>query len=233
MQMVIMAGGLGTRLGPRTQDRPKSLVPVLGKPFLERQIDLIQPQGVTRLVLCIGHLGEQIVGYFGDGSEFGVQMAYSSEGDSLLGTGGALKKAEPLLDEKFFLMWGDSYLRLDYPAVWEEAKRQDLPASMVVYRNDNQRVPSNVVLKEGKVAVYDKWQEDPDKVYIDNGLTVLKKEVLQHIPAGQAFAIEEVFRDLAREGRLGAIETPQPFYEIGSPAGLRELEELLAREQEA
>lgn len=231
--MVIMAGGLGTRLGPRTQDRPKSLVPVLGKPFLERQIELIRPQGVTRLVLCIGHLGDQIADYFGDGSGFGVQIAYSSEGDSLLGTGGALKKAEPLLDEKFFLMWGDSYLRLDYPAVWEEAKRQNLPACMVVYRNDNQRVPSNVVLKEGKVAVYDKWQDDPGKVYIDNGLTVLKRDVLQRIPTGQAFAIEEVFRDLAREGQLGAIETPQPFYEIGSPEGLRELEELLAREQQA
>jgi NDP-sugar pyrophosphorylase family protein len=128
------------------------LVPVLGRPFLEHQIKLVREAGVERLVLCIGHYGEQIVERFGDGSAYGVEIAYSQEGEQLLGTGGALKKAEHLLDDAFMMMWGDSYLLLDYADIWKAFQAQDLPAMMVVYRNENQRVPSNVVVQDGKVS---------------------------------------------------------------------------------
>lgn len=231
MQLAILAGGLGTRLGPLTASTPKSLVTVLGKPFLEHQIDLLRGAGVKRLVLCIGHYGEQIVERFGDGSAYGMEIAYSQEGETLLGTGGALKKAGELLDDAFMMMWGDSYLLLDYAAIWRAFQAQDLPAMMVVFRNQNQRVPSNVVVQGGKVAVYDKWAEDPDKVYIDEGLTCLRKEVLQRVPSGESFAVEQVFRDLAAEGKLAAYETDQPFYEIGSPEGIAELETILSRQE--
>jgi len=227
MQLAILAGGLGTRLGPLTADTPKSLVPVLGKPFLEHQIELVREAGIKRLVLCIGHYGEKIIQRFGDGGAYGVEIAYSREGKDLLGTGGALKKAEGLLDDDFMMMWGDSYLLLDYADIWRSFQVQDLPAMMVVYRNQNKRVPSNVVVSGGKVVVYDKWVEDPAKVYIDEGLTCLRKEVLQRVPAGQPFAIEQVFQDLAAERRLAAYETDQPFYEIGSPEGIAELEKVL------
>lgn len=227
MQLAILAGGLGTRLGPLTAKTPKSLVPVQGKPFLEHQIKLVREAGIKRLVLCIGHYGEQIMERFGDGSAFGVEIAYSQEGKELLGTGGALKKAEHLLDDAFMMMWGDSYLLLDYADIWRTFQEQDLPAMMVVYRNENKRVPSNVVLQDGKVAVYDKWVEDPGKVFIDEGLTCLGKEVLQGAPKGETFAIERVFRDLAVQGELAAYETSQPFYEIGSPEGIAELETIL------
>ncbi len=227
MQLAILAGGLGTRLGPLTAQTPKSLVPVLGSPFLEHQIRLVRQAGVKRLVLCIGHHGEQIVERFGDGSAYGVEIIYSQEGEQLLGTGGALKKAEHLLDEAFLMMWGDSYLILDYAAIWRSFQAQDLPAMMVVFRNENQRVPSNVVVEGGKVTVYDKWSKDPDKVYIDEGLTCLNRQLLETVPAGQPFAIEQVFRDLATEGKLAAYETSQPFYEIGSPEGIAELETIL------
>jgi NDP-sugar pyrophosphorylase family protein len=231
MQLAILAGGLGTRLGPLTAQTPKSLVPVLGKPFLEHQIKLVRRAGIKRLVLCVGHFGQKIAERFGDGGAFGVEIAYSREGDQLLGTGGALKKAEPLLDDAFMMMWGDSYLLLDYADIWQAFQEQDLPAMMVVYRNQNKRVPSNVVVTQGKVTVYDKWVEDPDKVYIDEGLTCLRKEVLQRVPQGQPFAIEQVFRDLAAEGELAAYETSQPFYEIGSPEGIAELEQVLQRQE--
>ncbi len=231
MQLAILAGGLGTRLGPLTADIPKSLVQVLGRPFVERQIELVRRAGVRRLVLCVGHYGQKIVDRLGDGSALGVEIAYSFEGPELLGTGGALKKAEPLLDPAFMMMWGDSYLMLDYAAIWQAFMAQGLPAMMVVYRNRNQRVPSNVKLEQGRVAVYDKWQEDPAKEYIDEGLTCLKREVLERVPPGRPFAIEEVFRDLAAEGLLAAYETSQPFYEIGTPAGIAELEEVLRGEE--
>lgn len=227
MQLVILAGGLGTRLGPLTAQTPKSLVPVLGKPFLEHQIQLVRRAGIKRLVLCIGHYGEQIVKRFGDGSAYSVEIAYSREGDELLGTGGALKNAEGLLDDAFMMMWGDSYLLLDYADIWRTFQNQDLPAMMVVYRNQNKRVPSNVVVVQGKVTVYDKWSQDPAKEFIDEGLTCLRKEVLQRVPADQPFAIEQVFQELAAEGNLAAYETSQPFYEVGSPEGIAELEKVL------
>jgi NDP-sugar pyrophosphorylase family protein len=232
MQLAILAGGLGTRLGPLTANTPKSLVPVLGRPFLEHQIKLVRAAGVERLVLCIGHYGEQIVERFGDGGSFGMEIAYSREGDQLLGTGGALKLAESLLADAFMMMWGDSYLLLDYADIWRTFQAQDLPAMMVVYRNENQRVPSNVVVDEGKVTVYDKWSHDPQKVYIDEGLTCLSKSVLHRVPVGEPFAIEQVFKDLAAHGKLAAYETDQPFYEIGSPEGIAELENVL-QEQES
>ena len=231
MQLAILAGGLGTRLGPLTASTPKSLVPVLGRPFLEHQIKLVREAGVERLVLCIGHYGQQIVERFGDGSAHGVEIAYSQEGEQLLGTGGALKKAGHFLDDSFMMMWGDSYLLLDYAAIWRAFQAQDLPAMMVVYRNENQRVPSNVVVEGGKVTVYDKWVEDPAKVYIDEGLTCLRKELLERAPSGEPFAIEQVFRDLATEGQLAAYETEQPFYEIGSLEGIAELETILSGQE--
>jgi N-acetyl-alpha-D-muramate 1-phosphate uridylyltransferase len=227
MQLVILAGGLGTRLGPLTANTPKSLVPVLGRPFLEHQIKLVLRAGVKRLVLCIGHYGEQIVEHFGDGSAYGVEIVYSREGEQLLGTGGALKQAEGLLDDAFMMMWGDSYLLLDYADIWRNFQAQDLPAMMVVFRNQNQRVASNVVVDGGRVTVYDKWSPDPDKVFIDEGLTCLNKQLLDRVPVDEPFAIEQVFRDLAGEGNLAAYETPQPFYEIGSPEGITELETIL------
>jgi len=232
MQAVILAGGLGTRLGELTKDVPKSLVPVAGRPFVEHQLALLKAAGVERAVLCIAHHGQQIVDRLGDGSRWGLELAYSHEGVELLGTGGALKKAEPLLDEAFMMMWGDSYLLLDYAAIWRDFLAQPLPAMMVVYKNMNQRVPSNLVVGEGLVTVYDKWAEDPAKMYIDEGLTCMRRELLERVPADQPFAIEEIFRDLAGQHRLAAWETAQPFYEIGSPVGLAELEGLLAKSGE-
>ena len=204
VQVCIMAGGLGTRLGGLTRDIPKSLVSVLGAPFIEYQIALLRDAGARRLVLCVGHLGEMISDRLGDGSGLGVEIAYSTEGEELLGTGGALRKAAPLLDDEFFLLWGDSYLRLDYAGIWQRARALDLPAVMVVYRNHNQRVPSNVALSGDRVAVYDKWTEDAAKVYVDEGLTYLRKKTLDRVPAGKPYAIEQVFAELAAEGRLGS-----------------------------
>src|SRR5690348_17236437 len=133
MQMAILAGGLATRLRPITETIPKSMVPVQGKPFLEHQIALVRAHGVTDLVLCVGHLYQPIEAYFGDGSRFGLRIRYSVEADRLLGTGGALKQAEPLLEDRFFLMYGDSYLLYDYAEVM--ARARDHEALMVVYHN--------------------------------------------------------------------------------------------------
>jgi len=232
MQMVILAGGLATRLGEISAKRPKSMTRVHGRPFIEHQIDLVRACGVTRFVLCVGHLGAQIRDHLGDGSRFGVRIAYSDEGETLLGTGGALKKAAPLLEECFCLMWGDSYLMLDYGDVARMFRDRESEALMVVYRNENRGDRSNVALRAGKVTCYDKWRDDSDMIYIDNGLSLFSKRVLDRIPGDRPYGVEQVFKELAEDGLLDAYVTTQRFYEIGSASGIEELERFLARDKE-
>jgi MurNAc alpha-1-phosphate uridylyltransferase len=227
MQTVIMAGGLGTRLGRLTARLPKSLVNIHGRPFLEYQIDLLRKNGIRKVLLCIGHLGEQIKERFGTGRDFGVTIRYSEEGEDLLGTGGALKKAEPLLEERFLLLWGDSYLKLDYRKIWNAFLKARRLGLMVVYKNSNERVPSNVVVRDGRIALYDKWKTNPDMLYIDNGLSVWSRDILGMIPFGKPFEIERLFQLLSEKGEVAAYETEQRFYEVGSISGLGELKRIL------
>ena len=117
LPVAILAGGLATRLGPLTQRLPKALLPVAGRPFIHWQLALLAQQGVTQVVLCAGHLGEQIQATVGDGSGFGMTVRYSFDGAVLLGTGGALKRALPMLGAAFFVLYGDSYLRCSFAAV--------------------------------------------------------------------------------------------------------------------
>lgn len=230
MQAVILAGGLGTRLGTRTTACPKAMIPVLGKPFLEYQLALLHAHEVRDVVLCIGHYGEQIEDYFGDGARFGMRIQYSRDGDRLLGTGGAVKKAEALLDDTFMLTWGDSYLQINYQDVWRFHIASALPATMTVYQNRQQGEVSNVMLDGDRVAEYDKWHPRPEMVYVDYGLSVFSRSVLERIPAGEVFAVEELFRQFAQERRLAAYEARDRFYEIGSESGLADFTALMAQQ---
>lgn len=227
MQTVIMAGGIGTRLGRLTARLPKSLVNIHGRPFLEYQIDLLRKNGIRKVLLCIGHLGEQIKERFGTGRDLGVTIRYSEEGEDLLGTGGALKKAEPLLEERFLLLWGDSYLLLDYRKIWSAFLRAHRLGLMVVYKNSNERIPSNMAVRDGRVTLYDKWKTHPDMLYLDNGLSAWSKDILGMIPSGKPFEIERLFQRLSERGEVAAYETEQRFYEVGSISGLGELKRFL------
>jgi N-acetyl-alpha-D-muramate 1-phosphate uridylyltransferase len=225
--MVIIAGGLATRLKELSKKIPKSMISVLEKPFLQHQIELLKKHGIKDIVLCVGHFAQQIKDYFGNGSQFGVNIKYSDEGENLLGTGGALKKAEDLLQDNFFVMWGDSYLLLDYQDIWNSYKKAASLGLMVVYKNFNQKDRSNVVVENNKVVLYDKWSDGKDKIYIDNGVSILNKRILQYIPFNKKFALEIIFKQLAEKGELQAYETKQCFYEIGSFNGLKEFEKLI------
>lgn len=226
MQMVILAGGLASRMGPLTQDMPKSMLQVNGKPFLEHQIELLRQRGITDIVLCVGYLAEQIKDYFGDGDRFGVHITYSEEGEKLLGTGGALKKAEPLLEEDFLLMYGDSYLLLDYAGIMADFRKSDKQGMMVVYRNMDCYDCSNVVLEANLVKLYDKKRKPPDMAHIDAGLSALKKSTLSFFLENEVALLEDLYSHLVQRRELLAFETDQRFYEIGSISGLEELDEL-------
>lgn len=223
----ILAGGLATRLRPITEKIPKALVEVAGKPFLDHQIELLHRNGLTDLVLCVGHLGEMIRDRYGNGSDWGVRLRYSFDGPKLLGTGGALKRALPLLGDHFLVLYGDSYLPIDYQAILNAFRSANQPALMTVFANADAWDKSNVWWEDGRIKLYSKREKLPQMRYIDYGLMVLTAPVFDPYDAEQAFDLATPLEELSRHGRLAGYEVWQRFYEIGSPAGLAELDALL------
>ncbi|MGB7767619.1 MAG: nucleotidyltransferase family protein [Verrucomicrobiia bacterium] len=225
--VAILAGGLATRLRPITEKIPKSLVPVAGKPFLAHQLELLKSRGVQRAVLCVGYLGEMIQRDFGDGEKLGVKLDYSFDGEKLLGTGGAIKRALPLLGNEFFVLYGDSYLPVAYAPIADFFRHSGRLGCMTVYRNEGKYDTSNVVFADGEIKVYDKKAKLPEMRHIDYGLSLFKRAAFDSYNTGQAFDLAEVMGKLVRERQLAGYEVRERFYEIGSPVGLNELEHLL------
>ena len=226
MQVVILAGGVAMRLRPLTESIPKSMLLVSGKPFLEHQISLLRSHGITDFVLCVGHLAHMITDYFEDGSKFGVRIVYSQEGEPLLGTGGAVRKATPFLKEEFAVTYGDSYLMVDYADLFRTFRESRLPATMVVFRNEDRWDRSNVLADGGKVVFYSKGERPPNTVYIDAGVSVFRKEALRLLPPQDPVGLDRLLQDLTQQQLLGAYESQQRFYEIGSFSGLQELQQI-------
>lgn len=222
MQIAILAGGLATRLQPLTEKIPKSMIMINGKPFLQYQLEFLKKEGITDIVLCVGYLSEQIETYFGDGKRFGVNIKYNRERGRLLGTAGALKNAERLLEDVFFVMYGDSYLLLNFKEVMSYYKRFNKSALMVVYKNYDKYDKSNVVVEDGLVKKYDKKHKTKDMIYIDYGVSILRKEVLNMISENQVYSLEDLFPALIKQNEMLAFETQARFYEIGSRRGLED-----------
>ncbi|MEK7287499.1 MAG: sugar phosphate nucleotidyltransferase, partial [Elusimicrobiota bacterium] len=167
--MAILCGGLGARLGPLTQATPKCLIEVAGKPFLIHQIELLRRHQLTRLVLCAGHMGEAIQRAVGDGRSLKVSIDYVFDGPTLLGTAGALKKALPKLGEIFFVLYGDTYLDIDYQAPLAAMRQSGKQGLMTVFLNAGQWDQSNVLFDQGRIIRYDKRNPSPDMKHIDYG----------------------------------------------------------------
>ena len=220
MQAVILAGGLGTRLGELTRDTPKVMLHFAGRPFLYYIIQLLENQGIKEIVLCTGYLGEQIKNFFGNGHKLGVNIKYSEESTKLLGTGGALKQAQAMLDRHFLVLNGDTYLPIDYREVEKEYLRLGRRALMVVYNNKvGTGVKNNVAVdREKLVGRYDKRNISPDLRYVEAGAIVIRKETLDFVPQRVKTSLEEgIYRRLIEQREMAAYVTPQRFYDIGMP----------------
>ncbi|EKN4866428.1 TPA: nucleotidyltransferase family protein [Yersinia enterocolitica] len=229
--IAILAGGLATRLRPITETIPKALVDVAGVPFICRQLDYLREQGIKRVVLCIGYLGEMIEALVGNGERFGLQISYSSDGTTLLGTGGALRKALPQLGEHFFVLYGDSFLPVDFSVVQRAYMHSEQQGLMTVLKNSDRWDKSNVLFVDGRLVEYNKRIPRADMAYIDYGLGVLSAGVLSHPPRDQSFDLADIYHTLSIRGQLAGLEVQERFYEIGSHSGLKETEEyFLAKE---
>jgi N-acetyl-alpha-D-muramate 1-phosphate uridylyltransferase len=226
--LAILAGGLATRLRPLTETIPKSLVDVAGEPFISHQLRLLRQAGVERVVLCVGHLGEMIRSVVGDGARWGLRVSYSSDAEKLLGTGGALRRALPLLGERFFVLYGDSYLDGDYAAVETAHAASGRLGLMTVLRNGDQWDRSNILFREGRILRYDKASRTADMHHIDWGLGVLRAEAFAGYAEGEPFDLAALYHSLLQVDQLAGFEVGRRFYEIGSPEGIRDTEQYLA-----
>ena len=233
LPVVILAGGLATRLGPLTASLPKSLVDIAGQPFAVHQIELLRRHGLVDVVFMVSHLGEMIRDTLGDGSRWGVRLSYVFDGPRPLGTGGAIREALPVLGDRFFVMYGDSYLETDYAAVERTWLASGKRGVMTVYLNDNRLEPSNVLFEEGRIVRYDKVRPSSEMRHIDYGLGAFHASAFAVTGrgAGDAFDLAEVYQDLLADDDLAGVEAPHRFYEIGSPSGLEETRAYLASKE--
>lgn len=226
--IAVLAGGLATRIRPLTEDTPKSMLPVAGEPFIAHQLRLFARQGVSHVVLLVGYRWEQIRDFVGDGRQFGVSVTYVPDGDTLLGTGGALAAARQHLGPEFLVTYGDSWLDAPYAPAVDAFRASGRAALMCVYANAGRWDSSNVIFEHGLIERYSKRVKAPQMQYIDWGLSMLKATALDDFPGDAAWDLAELFEALSLKGELAGFEMRRRFYEIGSFEGLAETNALLA-----
>ena len=230
LQCVVLAGGLGTRMRHFTHAIPKPLIPVLGRPFVDWQLELLAAQGMRRLVFSIGYLGSLLQEHVGDGSRWGLSITWVDEGEDLRGTAGALRMAldEGVLDEHFCVLYGDSFLPTSIAAIEDAWRAGDRPALMVLLRNEGRWDTSNAVYRDGRVVLYQKLsvEDRPTEMrWIDYGISVLDAVLLaERVEMGARKDLADLMHELSIAGQLAGLEVSERFYEIGSPGGLRDLE---------
>jgi MurNAc alpha-1-phosphate uridylyltransferase len=225
LSAVILAGGLATRLRPTTETIPKSLIEIAGKPFICRQLEYLHTQKITNVVICIGYLGEMIKNVVGDGSKWGIDVEYSSDAPGLMGTGGAIKQALPLLGRFFYVIYGDSYLPINFFEVQKAFFEGNKAGIMTVFENKNEWDKSNVEFKDGKIIEYNKFNIRPSMHYIDYGLGILSSSAFDTHSFGVKFDLSEIYNYLSINDQLNGYQVFQRFYEIGSLKGIRDTQE--------
>jgi MurNAc alpha-1-phosphate uridylyltransferase len=225
--VAILAGGLATRLRPITEVIPKALVQVAGRPFICHQLDYLKKQGVTSVVLCVGYLGDLIQEVVADGASWDIDVKYSIDGDVLLGTGGAIKRAIPLLGKNFFILYGDSYLPINFQNIQNAFFSCGKSGLLTILKNQNKWDKSNVVFLDGSLLEYNKFVPNPKMCHIDYGLSVLSAATLDRYPESTPFDLADVYHELSCESQLYGLEVFDRFYEIGSHQGIAETEEYL------
>jgi NDP-sugar pyrophosphorylase family protein len=225
--LALLAGGTATRMRPLTEKVPKALLEVAGEPFIAHQLRLFRREGIAKVVLCVGYKSEMIQAFVGDGSTFDLEVIFSADGPTLLGTGGALRKALPHLGQEFLVMYGDSWLDTTYAPIVAAFRSSEKRALMTVFRNDGRWDTSNVWYEDGLIIRYDKRELLPQMHHIDWGLSLLKADVLTEKPVDTTIDLADIYTTLSRHRQLAGYEVKTRFFEIGSMDGLRETDKLL------
>jgi len=229
MQCLILAGGLGTRIKLVSEDLPKSLIPVCGKPFIDHQLEWLAGQGIKSVVLATGYQASMISDLVGTGERWGLDVTCIEDGPELLGTAGSIRNAvdHNLMEDGFFVLYGDSYLNVNFSDVWKTSDGGRLPV-MTVYRNEDALDRSNVIMKNRDLVLFEKGRKDACEIgmeHIDYGLSIFPREIiLTHVAPHLNIDLADVCHRLSLSHELRAHEVYERFYEIGSPEGLADFE---------
>ena len=228
--VIILAGGLGTRIASVYPELPKAMIPVKGMPFIGHQLTMLARQSIDEVILCVGHRCQPLVDYVGSGKTFGINVRYSYDEEKLLGTGGAVYKAKSTysLDKPFAVMYGDSYLDSDFTPIYDSFLRSKKLALLTVFKNKDQWIPSNLACESAMVVRYSKENPTADMQYVDYGLSIFDSQVFNDFVPNEPFDLARPLGVLIRNNQLAAYEVKRRFYEAGSPAGLKDLEAHLA-----
>jgi N-acetyl-alpha-D-muramate 1-phosphate uridylyltransferase len=229
LPMAILAGGYATRLGPLTREIPKCLIEINGRPFVDWQLDLLINNGYSDFVFCLSYKSNLIQEHLGDGSHRGVRIQYSLDGETQLGTGGAIQKALSMLGPAFGVLYGDSYLPMNYDQAEQFFLGAQSDALMTVYKNQNQFDKSNVEFVDGKLLNYEKGTNNTSMHHIDYGITFFKEEAFQAWADQSSFDLSKVCNQLAKDKQLEGFEVFERFYEIGSLLGIEEFSQYLRK----
>ena len=230
LQIIIIAGGLATRLGKLAINKPKSLIDINGEPFIIHQLRYLKNQGLKNIHLCLGYLADQIITILRHFNNLDLNITYSLDGDNQLGTGGALKNALDKCEDYFFVQYGDSYLPINYSKVHNffvmNNKQRNI---LTIYKNKNMYDKSNVDYTENKIFKYDKNLNNSGMNFIDYGLSLLKKDEIMPILNRNVSDLSEVYKILINENKMIPYIVNQRFYEIGKPKGIEEMKKYLER----
>lgn len=230
--VVILAGGLATRLRPMTVTIPKSMIEIQGQPFIYHQLKRLEQQGIKEVVICMGYLGEQIQDYIEkNAGQFNLRIQFSYDGDKLLGTAGAIKKTLAKLSEHFFVMYGDSFLTCSFSEVQYYFEKAKQLALMTVYKNHNLGDKSNIIFQNNSIMTYDKTQQTQAMHHIDYGLGIFSKKAFERVPEGQVYDLAVLYQQLLTEKQLLGFEVKERFYEIGSFQGIEETRDFIKQER--
>jgi NDP-sugar pyrophosphorylase family protein len=231
IKVAILAGGLGKRLGSLTLDTPKSMININNKPFIEWQLNLLSKKGVREVVLCTSHHSQIIKDYVKDGKRFNIEVKYSDDGPGQLGTGGAIKNAIELLGDSFMVIYGDSYLDIDFAEVEKGFGDSNLPAMMTIYKNKGKYDLSNVLFETSIIKKYSKNKVNSNFQHIDFGLSLFKREVFNEIKEGSYFDLADLCEELAENGKLAGFEVKNRFYEVGSKEGIEDFLKYIEKDE--
>lgn len=229
MHCLILAGGLGTRMRSITGDKtPKALLTIGEKPFIEWQVRWLKKLGMTKLILSIGHGGELIENFLNTLSDLNLEIKIVYDGPTLLGTGGAVKKSLGLLEENFFVTYGDSFLFFDGIKMMNAHLDSQKPITMMVYKNKNQGDKSNVSILNSEM-IYDKKNIKPDMDYIDYGVSAFQRKYFLQNSNQDIFDLADLVSKASYKNEVFPYFAKHMFFEVGSPQGLENLSQFLRK----
>ena len=229
LPIAVLLGGFATRLGELTKEKPKALIKIGGTPFIDFQLNLLKKNGYKKIVFCVSYKSKQIQDYIGDGSKFGLNVQYSFDGGTQLGTGGAIQNALGLLGEEFAVIYGDSYLPIKFAQVERFFKSSSALAVMAVYKNEDKFDVSNVKFKTKYQIEYSKSYQSADMSYIDYGITYFRATAFEQNRLGTSYDLAELCQNLSKQNNIEGFEVHDRFYEIGSTNGIKEFSNYLRK----